>query len=222
MFPLQNFPKYKLYNKQRSIDGCSWLRTVVIGRKYEIHVIWASRCFKSLITRLFVQQQSTLTPTHKGPGMRKEFPCHDFFIHRTKSPHRGSKFNSNPHSVCPFVTPLSLCSHHRIIMKFSGVITIDGSGIHAKDQGQRSKGKVTKVKNLLSRFRTVTTVWIHTWRRNDAQSLILLRRGALWIFMVIHQISRAHNSKILDFDPNWSVTPVLIHQWLRNCAQSFK
>ena len=26
-------------------------------------------------------------------------------------------------SVCPSVTPFSLCSHHRIIMKFSGVIT---------------------------------------------------------------------------------------------------
>ena len=28
-------------------------------------------------------------------------------------------------SVCPSVTPFLLCSHHRIIMKFSGVITLD-------------------------------------------------------------------------------------------------
>ena len=44
-------------------------------------------------------------------------------------------------SVCPSVTPFWICSHHRIIMKFSGVITLD----HAKGQGQRSKVKVTEV-----------------------------------------------------------------------------
>ena len=38
-------------------------------------------------------------------------------------------------SVCPSVTPFWLCSHHRIIMKFSGVITNDQSKVHAKDQG---------------------------------------------------------------------------------------
>ena len=32
-----------------------------------------------------------------------------------------------------------LCSHHRIIMKFSGVITSDRSDVHAKGQGQRSQ-----------------------------------------------------------------------------------
>ena len=44
------------------------------------------------------------------------------------------------------VTPFWLCSHHRIIMKFSGVITNDQSKVHAKSQGQRSKVKVTEVK----------------------------------------------------------------------------
>ena len=61
-------------------------------------------------------------------------------------------------SVCPFVTPFSLCSYHRIIIKFSGVITNDRSEVHAKGQGHRSKVKVTEVKTLLSRFRTVTPV----------------------------------------------------------------
>ena len=37
----------------------------------------------------------------------------------------------------------SLCSHHRIIMKFSGVITIVRSNVHAKGNGQISKVKVT-------------------------------------------------------------------------------
>ena len=61
-------------------------------------------------------------------------------------------------SVRLFVTPFSLCSHHRIIMKFSGAITSDKSDVHAKDQGQRSKVKVTEVMTPLSRFRTVTPV----------------------------------------------------------------
>ena len=98
-------------------------------------------------------------------------------------------------SVCPSVTPFWLCSHHRIIMKFSGVITNDRSDVHEKGQGQRSKVKVTEVNTQLSRFRTVTPVWIHIWWWNDAQSLMLLRRGALLFFKVIHQISRSQGSK---------------------------
>ena len=64
-------------------------------------------------------------------------------------------------SVRPSVTPFSLCSHHRIIMKFSGVITNDQSDeseLHAKDQDQTSKVKVTEVKTQLNRFRTVNPV----------------------------------------------------------------
>ena len=98
-------------------------------------------------------------------------------------------------SVCPSVTPFWLCSHHRIIMKFSGVITNDESKVHAKGQGQRSKVKVTEVTTQLNRFRTVTPVWIHIWWWNDAYSLMLLRRGALLFFKVIRQISRSHGSK---------------------------
>ena len=98
-------------------------------------------------------------------------------------------------SVCPSVTPFSLCSHHRIIMKFSGVITNDKSDVHAKGQGQRSKVKVTEVTTQLNRFRTVTPVWIHIWWWNDAYSLMMLRRGALLFLKVIRQISRSHGSK---------------------------
>ena len=87
-------------------------------------------------------------------------------------------------SVCLSVTPFSLCSLHRIIMKFSGVITNDKSDVHAKGQGQRSKAKVTltEVKSPFSRFRTVTTVWIHIWRWNHTYSLVLLRRDALLLY----------------------------------------
>ena len=44
-------------------------------------------------------------------------------------------------SVCLSVTPFWLCSHHRIVMKFSGVITNDKSDVHAKGQGQRSRSQ---------------------------------------------------------------------------------
>ena len=102
-------------------------------------------------------------------------------------------------SVCPSVrlsvTPFWLCSHHRIVMKFSGVITNDQRKVHAKGQGQRSKVKVTEVTTQLNRFRTVTPVWIHNWWWNDAYSLMLLRRGALLFFKVIRQISRSYGSK---------------------------
>ena len=111
-------------------------------------------------------------------------------------------------SVCPSVrlsvTPFWLCSHHRIIMKFSGVITSDRSDVHAKGHGQRSKVKVTEVTTQLYRFRTVTPVWIHIWWWNDAYSLIMLRRGALLFFKVIRQISRSHGAKIVEFDPDWA------------------
>ena len=97
---------------------------------------------------------------------------------------------SNPSDL-----PCWLCSHHRIIMKFSGVITNDQSKVHVKGQGQRSKVKVTEVTTQLNRFRTVTPVWIHIWWWNVAYSLMVLRRGALLFFKVILQISRSHGSE---------------------------
>ena len=113
-------------------------------------------------------------------------------------------------SVCPSVrlsvTPFSPCSHHHIIMKFSGVITNDKSDVHAKGQGQRSRVKVTEVNTQLNRFRTVTLVWIHIWWWNDAYSLMMLRRGALLFFKVIRQISRSHGSKKRQIWPRLDVS----------------
>ena len=109
-------------------------------------------------------------------------------------------------SVRPSVTPFWLCSPHRIIMKFSGVITNDKSKVHAKGQGQRSKVKVTEVTTQLNRFRTVTQVWILIWWWNDAYSLMLLRRGALLFFKVIRQISRSHGSKNRQIWPRLGVS----------------
>ena len=108
---------------------------------------------------------------------------------------------SNPSDL-----PCWLCSHHRIIMKFSGLITNDQRKVHAKSQGQRSKVKVTEVTTQLNRFRTVTPVWIHIWWWNDAYSLMLLRRGALLFFKVICQISRSHDSKNRGIWPRLGVS----------------
>ena len=96
-------------------------------------------------------------------------------------------------SICLSVTPFWLCSHNRIIMKFSGVITKDQGNVHAKRS--RSKVKVTEVITQLSGFRTVTPAWIHIWWWNDIHSLMLLWRGALLFFKVIRQISRSHSAK---------------------------
>ena len=98
-------------------------------------------------------------------------------------------------SVRLSVTPFWLCSHHCIIMKFSGLITNDRSDVHAKGQGQSFKVKVTQVTTQLNGFRTVTPVWIHIWWWNHAYGLMILRRGALLFFKVIRQISRSHSSK---------------------------
>ena len=106
--------------------------------------------------------------------------------------------------VRPSVTPFSKCSPHCIIIILSGVIAIDKSGVHAKGQVQWSKVKVTEVKNPFIRFRTVTPVWIHIWRWNDAKSFMLLRRGAVLFFKAIRQISRSHSAKLFDFDQNWA------------------
>ena len=96
-------------------------------------------------------------------------------------------------SVCPSVRhTFWQCSFHRFILQFSGVVTIDRCDVHAKGQGQRSKVKVMKVMTPFSRPRTVTPVWIYIWQLNVAQSLVLLRRGALLFFKVIRQISRSH------------------------------
>ena len=119
---------------------------------------------------------------------------------------RSSSMNGSVRlSVCPSVTPFWLCSHHRIIMEFSGVVTNDKSDVHAKGQGQRSKVKITEVNSQLSRFRTVTRVWIQISWWNDAQSLMLLRRGALLFFKVIRQISRSHSPKNRQIWPRLGV-----------------
>ena len=98
-------------------------------------------------------------------------------------------------SVRPSVTPFWQCSCHRIILKFSGVITIDRHGVHTKGQRSEVRGQrsMSQVMTPFSHFQTVTPVLIHIWWWNDAQSLMLLRTGTLLLFKVSRQISRSHS-----------------------------
>ena len=73
-------------------------------------------------------------------------------------------------------------------MKFSGVITMVKSDVHAKGQGQRSKVMVTEVNTQLSRFRTLTPVLIHIWQWNHAHSWKQHRRGALLFLAATKQL----------------------------------
>ena len=140
-------------------------------------------------------------------------------------------------SVCPSVTPFWLCSHHRIIMKFSGVITTDQGKVHAKGQGQRSKVKVTEVTTQLNRFRTVTPVWIHIWWWNDTYKKIKKKKKMIYIAWcclgeVPYCFSRSSvkfqghtalkSSNLTQIGRFRTITQVLIHQWLQNDAQSLK
>ena len=112
-------------------------------------------------------------------------------------------------SICPSISlsvrlsvSLSVCLclshlfHYALIMVSSWnfqewLPMIEVIDVYAKVQGQKSKFKVTEVKTQISRFGTITPVWLHIWWWNDAQSLILFRSGALLIFKVICQISRS-------------------------------
>ena len=129
-----------------------------------------------------------------------------YFYLRPSSSMDGSVRPSVRLSVCLSVTPFSLCSYRRIIMKFSGVNTNDRSDVHAKGQGQRSKVKVTGVTTQLDRFRTVSPVWIHKWWWNDAESLMVRCLAEVpYCFSrssVKFQGHMAH--KIVEFDPDWA------------------
>ena len=89
-------------------------------------------------------------------------------------------------SVRPSVTPFWLCSHHHIIMKFSWVVTSDKKWRPCKRS--RSEVKVIELNSQLSRFRTVTLVWIQISWGNDVQS------------------SRSHSSKNRQIWPKLGVS----------------
>ena len=102
-------------------------------------------------------------------------------------------------SVCLSVC-LSLCSHHHIIIKFSGVTNLDRSDVQAKREGQSSKVRVTEVKTQFSRFRTVASAWIK-------EAGEITHKAWCGIEEVLHCFSRSsikvtRDKKIANFDLN--------------------
>ena len=113
-------------------------------------------------------------------------------------------------SVCPSVTPFSLWSFYCVVMKFSGVITIDKSVVHAKGPVSMSHG--TKISTL--------TNWAFPECNSRFDSELALK---LWTKLNI-AISRSHGtikSPILTrFGRFWTVTPDWMNRYLWNDAQS--
>ena len=105
-------------------------------------------------------------------------------------------------SVCPSITPFWLCSHHRIIMKFSGVITNDRSDVHAKGQGRRSRSQRSPpnfgVSGLYLQFEsTYDDEMIHI-----AWCCLGEVPYCFWRSSVKFQ---GHTAlKIVEFDPDWA------------------
>ena len=109
------------------------------------------------------------------------------------------------------VTLFSQCSYHCIIIKFSGVITINRSDINANGQDQRSKIKMTTVKTNVPQFypfpdhpcnSSLNSLMVTKWcTKVEAQG-----RGALLLFKVMRQISRSHRTKIRRFQTELSVS----------------
>ena len=112
-------------------------------------------------------------------------------------------------SVCPsvclsvrhtFLTMFPSSYHHKIFRSCH-----HGPGyIHAKGQGQRSKVKVTEVTTLLSRFRTVTPVWIHIRWWNDIYIAWCCLGEVPYCFSRSSVKVQGHTTlKIVEFDPDW-------------------
>ena len=92
-----------------------------------------------LFTMEYICKLCKLCPTYSTTYL---ITTTDFFLAATKQLYKWY-FPSVRLSVCLPVTPFWLCSHHCIIMKFSGVITNDQSKVHAKVKvrGQRSRSQ---------------------------------------------------------------------------------
>ena len=101
---------------------------------------------------------------------------------------------------------------HRIIMKFSALITIEKSDVHSKGQSQRWKVKVTEVKTNFVLFGGFPDC-------NSSLNLQLVSKWCFtcsgieyvaWFFFCFffggggRHILRSHGTKNFDFDPTWA------------------
>ena len=112
---------------QITVDDWSTVQIIALNKKANSRFL------------VYIQTQSSALWT-----LASIFPGHWAFLAANKQLYEWY-FLSVCLSVCLSVTPFWLCSHHRFIMKFSGLITTDQGNVHARGLGQRSKGKVTEV-----------------------------------------------------------------------------
>ena len=106
-------------------------------------------------------------------------------------------------SVCLSVTPFSLCSSHRIIMKFSGVITTDKSDVHAKGQGQGSRSHRSKPNLIVSRLQLQFEFIYGYEMKHKAWNCI---EEVPYCFSRSSVKFQDHmGQKIADFDLNWAL-----------------
>ena len=107
-------------------------------------------------------------------------------------------------SVCLFVTPFSLCSHHRIIMKFQEWLPVTKvtSMQKIKVRGQRSRSQRSQP-NL-----TVSGLWLQFKFTYDDEMMYIASccLGEVpYCFSRLSVKFQGHTAlKIVEFDPDWA------------------
>ena len=89
--------------------------------------------------------------------------------------------------------------HHEIfrLLPLTKMMSMQKVKVRGKRSGsQRSKPN-------FSLFRIITPVWIHIWQWDDAQSLMLLRRGAYCFSRSSIKFQGYMGQNIADFYPSW-------------------
>ena len=114
-------------------------------------------------------------------------------------------------------------------MKFSVVITIDKSDVHAKGRGQRSKVKVTEVKTnfvLIRAFPDCNFSLNSHMATKWGKKLAVTKKWCPIVFqghLSNFKVKQDEKSPILTQIGHFrTVTPVWFHRWLWNDTQSLK
>ena len=110
-----------------------------ISFNFLYYLIWNNFCKRSIIYINILAMdwgRANTSKTFRGRIIDDIFSCVQAALWMVQSVRPPVRM-----SVCLSVTPFSLCSHHHIIMKFSGVITNDRSHSNSgvKDQGHRGQ-----------------------------------------------------------------------------------
>ena len=78
--------------------------------------------------------------------------------------------------------------------------------LHSPSERSRSQVKITEIKTQLSRFQTITPVWIHIWWNNELMNKAWYCLGEVPYYFQGHASVKFQGhvaQRIIDFDPNW-------------------